>query len=146
MADARMLRAFYRDLEARYGPLIEVVMREHARLTTEAWWTARQASGSALVEAAKREHGRGRRPSLAAVDRRFKRQGLGLETFDQLLRRLEELTKSNRRRPPSNGTELLEQLDGDGKGGGLPRRSTGDRTRPRNSPSLQTGATLSGLT
>jgi hypothetical protein len=59
---------------------------------------------------------------------------------------LASLQRRAARPAPTNGAELLEQLDGDGKGGGLPRRSIVDRTRPRNSASPQTGATLSGLT
>lgn len=92
--DRYRLQNFLRSLEARFGQL-DVVGFEYARFATEAWWSASQASEAALTQGARRRHGRGRRPSLQELDRRMKRQGLGFGTFDQLVRRLEELSKQN---------------------------------------------------
>jgi hypothetical protein len=105
-AERRALLRFYRGLEARYGAFDQVA-RQHARLTTEAWWNARQASEVALVESAKRRHGRGRRPSGQAVERQMKRAGLNVGTFDQMVRRLEELTSGAKR---DLGRALRERL------------------------------------
>jgi hypothetical protein len=104
-AERRALLRFYRGLEARFGPFDQVA-RQHARLTTEAWWSASQASEAALVESAKRRHGRGRRPTGQAVDRAMRRAGLNVGTFDQMVRRLEELTSSKR----DLATALRERL------------------------------------
>lgn len=93
--ERRELKAFLRSLEARCGAFPDRLTRRYAKLATEAWWTAEQASASAVVEGVKRRHGRGRRPSLQAFDRRLKRQGLGVEAFDKLVRRLEELAHRN---------------------------------------------------
>jgi hypothetical protein len=51
----------------------------------------------ALLEGAKRKHGRGRRPTLQAIDRRQKRQGLGSGTWMQMLAKLDELCSANAR-------------------------------------------------
>jgi hypothetical protein len=94
-SDRRPLHAFLRSLEARFGPL-DVLTFEYARLASDAWWTAVQASEAALTQTAKRRHGRGRRPTLQELDRRMKRQGLAVGTFDQLVRRVEELAGRKR--------------------------------------------------
>lgn len=108
-AERRALKAFLRSLEARLGPFHDGVTRRYAKLATEAWWTAERASESAVTEGVKRRHGRGRRPSLQALDRRMKRQGLGVGTFDQMIRRLEELAAA--RKPPTLA-EVLSQHRG----------------------------------
>jgi hypothetical protein len=91
MKDQRQLRAKYRMLRRRYGPFTDVLTKDWARLTVEAWWTANVASDAAMAETLKRRDGKGRRPPLTAIDRRLKRQGLGVGTFDSMLHRLEEL-------------------------------------------------------
>jgi hypothetical protein len=125
-ADRGRLRAMFRTLEARFG-LRDRLAAEYARLATEAWGTASQASEAALAEGAKRRHGRGRRPSLQALDRRQKRQALSVGSFDQLVRRLHELAQRTgpgpdlaaalRRAPileaaqtPNGGATLLDRL------------------------------------
>ena len=105
-AERRELKDFLRTLEARCGPFRDRVTRGYAKLTTEAWWTAQQASTTAVAEGVKRLHGRGRRPSLQHFDRRLKRQWLGVEGFDKLVRRLEELGGE---RKPLSLAELLSQ-------------------------------------
>ena len=82
-------------------------MCEWARLTAESWWTAREASGAAIREGVKRWRGTGRRPTSQAVDRRLKRQGLGVSTLDAMLRRLEALASKNGHAP---GDDLAERL------------------------------------
>jgi hypothetical protein len=89
--DQRQLRAKYRMLRRRYGPFNDVLTKDWARLTVETWWTATAASEAAMAETLKRRDGKGRRPPLQAIDRRLKRQGLGVGTFDSMLHRLEEL-------------------------------------------------------
>jgi hypothetical protein len=100
------LRRFYRGLKARWGPF-DAVEEEHARLSVETWWAAREASGAAITEGVKRRYGKGRRPNQPALDRRFKRQGLGVATFDQMLRRLEDLSGGAKR---DLGRALRERL------------------------------------
>ena len=63
----------------------------------------------------KRRHGKGRRPTLQAIHRRLKRQGLGVGALDQMLRRLEELTAARQERPTP--AELVKRLR-TGAGGG----------------------------
>ena len=96
--ERRALKAFLGSLETRCGPFGDRLTRRYAKLATEAWWTAEQASASAVIEGVKRKHGRGRRPSLQALDRRLKRQGLSVEAFDKLVARLEALA-GERRQP-----------------------------------------------
>jgi hypothetical protein len=94
-AERHELKADLRALAARLGPFPDWLTRTYAQLAVEAGWTARVASASAIAEDVKRRRGRGRRPSLQALDRRLKRQWLGVEAFDRLVRRLEELAAGN---------------------------------------------------
>src|SRR5262245_36026869 len=107
-AERHQLRAFLRSTVLRVGPPADEVIWQHMLLLTETWWTAREASASALVEGMKRRHGKGRRPTLQAIDRRLKRQGLGISALDQMVRRLEELTAARKR--PATPAELVERL------------------------------------
>jgi hypothetical protein len=59
-------------------------------------WSATRASGEAIEATVKREQGRGRR-TMQGVDRRRKRAGLNVGTFDQLVRRLDELAAGRKR-------------------------------------------------
>ena len=97
MAERRQLRRFLASLRRRHGPFTDFLGWEFARLTTETWWTAQAASASALAEGSKRRNGRGRRPTLQALDRRLKRQGLGIGTLMQMLDRLEQLARPTKR-------------------------------------------------
>jgi hypothetical protein len=94
-SERHALRGFLRSLEARYGPF-DGVGRQYARLAAEAWWSATRASGEAIEATVKREQGRGRR-TMQGVDRRRKRAGLNVGTFDQLVRRLDELAAGRKR-------------------------------------------------
>jgi hypothetical protein len=96
-AERRQLRRFFSSLSRRYGPFADFLSWEFARLATETWWTAQAASSSALTEGSKRRNGKGRRPSLHAIDRRLKRQGLGVGTLMQVLDRLEQLARPSKR-------------------------------------------------
>lgn len=96
MSERRALRSFLRALQARYGPFDQLAWR-WAILTTETWWTTLQASEAAVAESVKRRSGKGRRPTAQAVDRRLKRQGLGVGSLDAMLRRLEELARPTKR-------------------------------------------------
>lgn len=106
-AERAELRRYFRALKARYGPFRDLVACEDAREATEAWWRARYASGVALVEATKRRRGKGRRPNLQAIDRRFKRAYLAGEERRETVRGLAELAA---RRP----SPALAALLGDG--------------------------------
>lgn len=102
------LLRFYRALLARTGASpSDLLVCEWARLTAEAWWTAREASGAAVREGVKRWRGTGRRPTSQAVDRRLKRAGLGVSTLDAMLRRLEALAGKNGHAP---GDDLADRL------------------------------------
>jgi hypothetical protein len=95
--ERRQLRRYLRALECRYGPFADEDAWELARLTTESWWTAKDASTNALLEGAKRKHGRGRRPTLQAIDRRQKRQGLGSGTWMQMRSQLADMAAAVRK-------------------------------------------------
>lgn len=107
-SERHRLRTFLRSTVSRCGPPADEVTWEHMILTTECWWAAREASGSALAEGMKRRHGKGRRPTLQAIDRRLKRQGLGISALDQMVRRLEELTMAKKR--PVSPADLVARL------------------------------------
>lgn len=104
--DRITLRRFLAALHSRYGPM-DLLSSEWARLTAELWFTTAQASEAALAEGAKRRHGKGRRPTAQDVDRRLKRQGLGVTTLDSMLRRLEELARPLKR--PVKAADLVAQ-------------------------------------
>jgi hypothetical protein len=95
--ERRQLRAYYRSIAGRYGPFRDRIVSEQARLVTEAWWVAVHASRTAITEATKRQHGRGRRPGQPAVNRAMRRSALQGGTYDAALRRLEELSGGERK-------------------------------------------------
>jgi hypothetical protein len=101
---------------SRRGAPADAVVWEHMILTTEVWWTGREASSSAVLEGTKRRHGKGRKPTLQAIDPRLKRQGLGVSTLDQMLRRLEELTASTK--SPATPADLVARLRASNVDGG----------------------------
>lgn len=68
---------------------MDVLALEDLVLATETWWTARQASGAAVREGARRQFGRGRRPALKELDRRQKRQALAINSLLAYRARLE---------------------------------------------------------
>jgi hypothetical protein len=114
-AERHELRAFLRALSARLGPFPDRVSRAYAQLTAETWWTTQGASTAAVEESVKRLRGRGRRPSLQALDRRLKRQGLGVEAFDKLMCRLEGLAAGERAREADLESYLRQRYSaGDG--------------------------------
>jgi hypothetical protein len=94
-SERRALKRFYRALDRRFGPF-DAVAREYAKATCAAWWSARYASEAAMESANKRRVGTGRRPKAQVVDRAMKRAGLNTKTFDELMRRLEELAGGKR--------------------------------------------------
>jgi hypothetical protein len=57
---------------------------------------ARYGAQAAMEAASKRKVGTGRRPKAAMVDRAMKRAALNVGTFDDLMRRLEELAGRQR--------------------------------------------------
>lgn len=98
------MRALLRSLEARYG-LRDRLARSYALLAVEAWHTASLASRAAVDVGTRRRDGRGRKPNLKESDRRQKRAGLALGTYDLLVRRLEALAQAN-----GHGRHMAENL------------------------------------
>ena len=98
----------YRDaLEDRYGPLCPLAAFQ-ADVTASFMNTLWQAMIRMNQGTAKRNRGRGRRPSLDTLGRLDKRQGLDYSTYDQALRKLEELVGQNGSVPkPRSGAELM---------------------------------------
>jgi hypothetical protein len=88
--ERRECRRQLRALRARFGPLRGVAL-DWAKLTVETWATTGWASEAALAAGLKRRNGTGRRPNQQAVNRLYKRQGLGVGTLGQMLDRLERL-------------------------------------------------------
>jgi hypothetical protein len=91
----RQLRAYYRSLEARFGPL-DRVTHASAHAETLMWWAFIRASEAMAKSEKKRDEGRGRRPSLRAIERLMKRQGLAFGSYSQALDKLRELAASRR--------------------------------------------------
>lgn len=94
-AEGRSYDAAYAALEEGLGPFRTRLLRFEAgrtaitRLNLEATTRALTAARRA------RERGRGRRPSVQAVERLAKRQGLADQTYSQAIARLEELAARN---------------------------------------------------
>lgn len=93
-------RRYFRALLARFGPFDEVTY-DYATTLTELWWVFRRASEQAGGVDRKLRHGRGQRPTVEDLERRWRRQGKSFGSFDQALKRLEELAVGQRRRPAS---------------------------------------------
>jgi hypothetical protein len=108
-ADARLAKEHRRALEAHFGPLSPLAA-DYAEivsvLRTRLAWSFQATTGART----QRERGRGRRPGLVAVERCLRREGLQFGSYDQALRRLEELCARNSRRQPSSGAELLARV------------------------------------
>ena len=91
----RWYAGHFQALSHRLGPFKESAVREYAGAVAVAWVGWREAT-EALTEAQRlRRDGKGRRPSTAQLARLQRRQGLQWQTYDQALRRLEELARGN---------------------------------------------------
>ena len=95
-AERRLLRAHYRALDERYGPF-DAVTKAYALAETAMWWGFELATAAVMEGEQKRREGKRRRPAAQAVERLRKRQGLAYGSFDQALRRLEELARPTRK-------------------------------------------------
>jgi hypothetical protein len=91
----RATRAHFHALKAKLGPF-DAVTRAYAQAATAMWWSFAQATMELGDLEAKRRTGRGRRPSVQAVERLRKRQGVAFQSYDAALKRLEELAVSHR--------------------------------------------------
>jgi hypothetical protein len=106
----RATRAHWRSLKAKYGPF-DGPTRAYAEAVTAMWWSFTQATMDLAELEAKRRQGRGRRPSVQAIERLRKRQGVAFQSYDAALRRLEELAAT--RKTPGLA-EVIRQRHGGG--------------------------------
>lgn len=81
-------------LAAHYGPM-DALAADYAELVAFLRVSLAESMRRYASASSRREHGRGRRPALDQVNRLLKRVGLDFGSFDQALRRLEELSKRN---------------------------------------------------
>jgi hypothetical protein len=111
VSEARAFSAHLRDLHGHYGPL-EGLAADYAELV--AFLRVNLAGSMArLAEAQqKRETGTGRRPSVYDIGRLLKRVGLEFGSYDQALRRLEELAQPRRATQPADLIHELRARDG----------------------------------
>jgi hypothetical protein len=105
----RATRAHWRSLKAKYGPF-DGPTRAYAEAVTAMWWSFAQATMELGELEGKRRNGRGRRPSVQAVERLRKRQGVAFQSYDAALRRLEELAGS--RKAPTIAEVIRQQQGG----------------------------------
>jgi len=85
----------YRALRQRFGPFDEIT-RQYVGGVAVLWVQFREVMVAVKVAQEARANGKERRPSASAVERLRRRQGLAWGSYDQAVRRLEELSaKSN---------------------------------------------------
>jgi hypothetical protein len=70
---------------------LDSVTLAYAQAVVAMWWSFAQSTMELAELEAKRRAGRGRRPSVQAIERLRKRQGVAFQSYDAALRRLEEL-------------------------------------------------------
>lgn len=93
-------RAHWRSLKAKYGPF-DGPTRAYAQAVTAMWWSFAQATMELAELEAKRRTGRGRRPSVQAIERLRKRQGVAFQSYDAALARLEAFAGRNGHASPT---------------------------------------------
>jgi hypothetical protein len=97
-AAGRWYHAQYQALVERFGPF-DAITRSYAAGAAVLWVEFQKATrGLKAAEEARRD-GKGRRPNAAAVERLKRRQGLSWQSYDQAVRRLEELAVPRQTRP-----------------------------------------------
>jgi hypothetical protein len=96
-AKAVAFRRDYRMLDKQLGPFDEAML-PHAAGVVIFQHAFQDATREVQRMQEARAHGRGRRPTAAAIERLKRRQGLSWQSFDQARRRLEELAASNPKR------------------------------------------------
>ena len=95
-AEASRFRREFRAVEKRLGPFDAVAL--HYAAGTVVFGIEFQTATAAVQRAQDaRTNGKGRRPTAAAVERLKRRQGLSWQSYDSAMRRLEELTRTNKR-------------------------------------------------
>lgn len=90
----------YRNLIGRFGSL-DGVLRDYAGGLATLWIAWREATEALVVAQEARRKGKGRRPSVAQIERLKNRQGKAWDAYDSALRRFEGLAKGN-----DNGKDL----------------------------------------
>jgi hypothetical protein len=86
-------RAYFQSLATKYGPF-DTPTRAYAQAVASMWGVFAQATEDLNVAEVKRQTGRGRVPPVAAIERLRRRQALAFGSWDQALRRLEDLTRA----------------------------------------------------
>lgn len=102
----RLYAAHYAALVERFGPFDELG-RDYAGAVAALWVAFRLATEGVKAAEAQRAKGKGRRPSAAGVERLRRRQGLAWGSYDQAVRRLEQLAGD--RKAPSLGAYLASR-------------------------------------
>jgi hypothetical protein len=97
--DGRAYRRAYDALLLEYGPFDRPLLRLEAGRVSVAWMNVEIATRALVTARRARERGRGRRPSVQAVERLAKRQGLADASYSQALDKLRELVQANGRGP-----------------------------------------------
>jgi hypothetical protein len=97
-ASGRWYQEHYRALLQRFGPF-DALVRSYAAGAAVLWVEFQKATRALKTAEETRMKGKGRRPNAGAVERLKRRQGLSWQSYDQSIRRLEELTSGRRSAP-----------------------------------------------
>lgn len=113
-ADARAFCRGWAALEQRLGVALEPFLTETAA-AVEFGLQWQDVTGELRQAQEARQRGKGRRPTASRIASLRKRQGLSWQSYDQAVRRLEELVAPKRRRgragqPSGQGPNVAEQL------------------------------------
>jgi len=95
-ARGRAFHVQFKALEARYGPF-DPLTRQYAAGAAVQWAEFQASSRDLQAAELARATGRGRRPSAALIARLKRRQGLAWGSYDQAVRRVEELAVRTKR-------------------------------------------------
>lgn len=84
----------YRDLARRYAPF-DPMLRNYAGSLAALWVAWRESTEAVIAAQEVRQEGKGRRPSVAQIERLKRRQGLAWISYDGALKRFGELVSRN---------------------------------------------------
>ena len=98
-AEAAHFRRECQALEKRLGPFDDVTLQYAVGVVTFSLAFQSDSKARQRAELA-RTLGKGRRPTVAAIERLKRREGLSWGSYDQAMKRLEELAKAPRRTNP----------------------------------------------
>ena len=111
-SEARASTKYQRTLAEHFGAMSPLA-RDYAELVAVQRVVVAQSMRRYSDALTKREGGTGRRPSISDLGRLLKRVGLDFSSFDQALRRLEELSKAERK--VATPADVVARLRTEGK-------------------------------